>query len=583
MTLPALDLGIVLFYLALSLGAGVYFSRRGGRNLDEFLVGGRGLPWWLAGASMIASALAIDTPLGITGLVARYGVQGVWFAWSFMIGGAGALGAFIFASLLRRSRIITTAELIELRYSGRPAAALRLFKGIYFGVLQNVVIMAWVLKAVSTVGQEILGQSDPWWIMVLVLALTLLYTSLAGLWGIAATDVLQFLVTTVGSVLLAILALERVGGVEGLCAGLIHRYGAQDAAEHLRLLPRLDSGFFHIFLIFILLKWWGNPPGPIAQRIVSCRDERHASWATQIFALVHFALNYWPMILAALASLILYPDLPVARAEAGYARLIVDLLPSGLLGLLLASLTAAFMSTMDTHLHLGASYLVNDIYRRFLVKGGSDRHYVWVSRAATVAMLALTLYVARVLESVRWAWEFLATMTAGYGTVIVARWFWWRINAWGEISALWASFVLSQGCEILRAAGWGAMEDFGNRFLIVFSGTTVIWVVTTLITPPTDEETLVRFCRRVRPYPLLWGPIRRAHPELGWDKGFGRAVLRWLLGIGVLMGICFGVGNLLLGRSAVGGLFLSIAVFCAMGILLSTRGPGGGPKKEAGS
>jgi SSS family solute:Na+ symporter len=565
------DQVIVILYLLLALGAGVYFSRRAGRSVDEFLVGGRRLPWWLAGASMIASALAIDTPLGITGLVAKYGVQGVWFAWSYMLGGAGVLGAFIFAALLRRSRIITTAELVELRYAGRPAALLRLFKGIYFGILQNCLIMAWVLKAVATFAQATLGWEDPFWGLVVVLALTLAYTSLSGMWGIVTTDLLQYIVSTVGTVTLAVIALQHVGGIEGLLGGLTKRYGAVETTRLLQFIPQPDSSFFHVFLVFVLLKWWGNPPGPIAQRIVSCRDERHASWATLSFAVIHFALNYWPMIIAALASLVLYRDLPVARAELGYARLVVDMLPAGLLGLMLASLVAAFMSTIDTHIHLGASYMVNDVYRRFLVRRASERHYVLASRLAVFGMLALTLVLAQLLESVRWAWEFLATMTAGYGTVVVFRWFWWRVNAWGEIAALGASLVLSQACEVLRAIGWPFMAGFGHRFLVVFFGTSFVWVAVTFLTPPTDRETLVRFCRRVRPYPLFWGPIVASCPELRWEPGFATRCLHWLLGVLALLGVCFGTGHLIFGGRLWAAILWGGAVLAAAVILRTHR------------
>jgi Na+/proline symporter len=386
---------------------------------------------------------------------------------------------------------------------------------------------------------------------------------MAGIWGIAATDLIQYVISTVGTIALAVIALQHVGGIEGLLGGLVERYGVEQASLRLQFVPRPDTSFFHVFLVFVLLKWWGNPPGAVTQRIVSSKDERHASGATLVFSLVHFALNYWPMILAALVSLVLYQNLPSESAELGYARLIVDMLPTGLLGIMLASLVAAFMSTIDTHIHLGASYMVNDIYRRFLVRGASEAHYVRISRAATVVMLIMTLMLAQIIESVRWAWEFLATMTAGYGTVVVLRWFWWRINAWGEISALVASLLLSQTCEVLRAMGWSLMEGFGHRFLVVFFGTTLIWVVVTFLTPPTDPETLVRFCRRVRPCARFWGPIRDAYPDLGWDERFGRVCLRWLLGVVTLMGVCFGTGHLLLGRMLLGVALWAMAMLGA--------------------
>ena len=336
MNLPTLDWTIIIVYLAASLIIGFYFSKRALRSVNDYFVSGRVLPWWLAGMSMIASAFAIDTPLGITGLMAKDGIPGVWYAWSFVLGGAGALGAFIFAALLRRSEIITTAELIELRYDGPSAAFLRGFKGVYFGIFANAVTLGWIIKAVWTISEVVAPAVDRHLLLGVVLAVTLTYTAASGLWGIAATDLIQFLIGSIGSIVLAVFAWNYIGGMENIVQGFVNRYGAGSAAQRLSFFPAIGTPFFVTFLVFITLKWWGNPPPAITQRIISAKNEKHASFSTMLFAVVAFGLNYWPMILVAMVSLVVYPDLEIP--EAGYAMLIFNLLPSGLLGLMLASM-----------------------------------------------------------------------------------------------------------------------------------------------------------------------------------------------------------------------------------------------------
>ncbi len=565
MQLPILDIAIVVGYVIFSLFLGLYFSRRGTKSIDDYFVSGRALPWWLAGTSMIASAYAIDTPLGITGLVAQYGIQGVWFAWSFILSGAGVLGAFIFASMFRRSRIITIAELVELRYSGAEAATLRVFKGIYFGIIANALTMGWVIKAVATFGQAALGW-DLLPTLTIVLTITLIYTTMAGMWGIAATDFIQFIFSTVGSFALAYYAWRYIGGTEGIITGFFERYGALEAAERLHFIPRIDSSFFHIFIVFVALKWWGNPPTAIAQRMVSSKDAKHASLATLLFSTVHFCINYWPMILVALVSIVVYPHLSVAQAEAGYAKLIVELLPTGVLGIMLAALIAAFMSTIDTHINMGASYMVKDIYQRFLVKDASKKHYVRVSQLCTILMLAIAIIIAYYLESVQKAWYYLAMLTSGYGFVLIIRWFWWRINAWSEISAL-----ISSGIGTLVAYNLMDFETFGTRFTFVMIVCTVTWVIVTLLTKPSDPERLAEFCRLVKPFPRFWGPIRDAHPEIKWDPHFLRRIIHFVLGAICLFGICFTIGHVLFANFLYATILFGIAIASGLSIALTWR------------
>ena len=563
MQLPALDILIVVVYVAASLGAGLLLSRRARHSFEDYVVAGRSLPWWLAGTSMIASSFAIDTPLGITGLVAKHGVSGVWFAWAFIIGGAGTFGAFIFAALLRRSKVKTTAELIELRYSGKGAAVLRGFKGVYFGVLSIAISMGWVMRSVLVLAQEALGWDALPTLVALVL-ITIAYTAASGIWGVAVTDFVQFFVGTLGSLALAYYAVDSVDGLSGLLDGLRERYGEAEATRRLHFLPRPGSDFFHVFIVFITLKWWGNPPAALTQRIMSTRDERHATFSQALFTAVHFGLNYWPMILAALVSLVTFADLPTQQAEQGYALLLVRVLPSGVLGVTLAALTAAFMSTVDTQANTGASFMINDIYRRFICRQASDRHYVRASQVATVLMLLIAVVMGYFMTSVRAAWEYLATLTAGYGFVVVARWFWWRINAWSELAALVGSGVGSWAANHLLAT---QLTTFGTKFAFVAGLSTLCWVTTSLLTAPPDLDSLRRFCQLVRPYRLGWAPVVAADATIAWSPHLGRNVALWLSGLLCVFSLNFGVGHLLLGSSAWAIPLLLVALVSAAALL----------------
>lgn len=574
MELPTIDRIIIIAYLLFSVGVGIFFSKRALKSVNEYFVSGRALPWWLAGMSMVASAFAIDTPLGITGLIAKDGIPGVWYAWSFVLGGAGALGAFIFAPLLRRSRIITTAELIELRYDGKPAAFLRGFKGVYFGIFANAITLGWIIKAVWTVAEVTVPGFDPDLLLFAILLFTLIYTTMSGLWGIAATDFFQFIIGSAGSIILAVFVWNHIGGIGNLITGITARYGETSAAERLSFFPTMGTPFFVTFIVFMTLKWWGNPPPAITQRIISSKNEKDASFATIFFALLAFGFNYWPMIFVALASLVLYPD--ISTPEAGYVMLIIKLLPSGFLGLMLASLMAAFMSTVDTHINFGASYMVNDIYRRFIMKNASEKHYVRASQVSTVLMLLLAVIIAYNLDSVSSAWYYMSMLTAGYGIVIVIRWFWWRVNAWAEIAALAASGI---GSTVLspkfgKAMGyWDHIPqmDWQYRFIIVMVLCTISWLTVCFLTKPTSQEHLRKFCEKVKPFPTFWGPIFRAYPDLGWNFHFKRCCIHWGLGALTVYSFCFGVGHLLFQNFAWAALLIFGAVMGGMAIFVTWK------------
>ncbi len=555
MKLATIDITIIVAYVVLAVGAGLYLSRKATKSVADYFVGGRNLPWWLAGTSMVASAFAIDTPFGITGLVARNGVQGVWFAWAYAIGGAGTFGAFIFAALLRRSNIITTAELIELRYDGDAAAFLRGFKGIYFGVIQLSIGMGWVLRSVVKVSQEALGW-DLVPTLIVIGVITIIYTTASGFLGVAITDFFQFWLGALGSILLAYFAVKSEGGLAAVVEGVQHRYGAIEGIRRLQFVPRPGDGFFHVFIVFISLKWWGNPPASLTQRVMSTKNERHAAFSMLFFSTIHFALNYWPMILVALISLVRYPDLAVVDAEQGYAKLLVTVLPPGALGIALAALTAAFMSTIDTQANTGASFMINDIYRRFLKRDASTAHYVRASQVATVLMLVLALVMFHYMTSVKAAWEYVATMTAGYGFVVVARWFWWRINAWAELASLVGSALGSFLANHVLDLG-----SFGARFTFVAVISTISWIIASLVTKPPDLERLASFCRAVKPYPAFWGPVIERYPDIEWSSGLGRHVGFWFVGLASVFALSFGVGHVLLGSTGEGLALLAGAAF----------------------
>jgi SSS family solute:Na+ symporter len=361
---------------------------------------------------------------------------------------------------------------------------------------------------------------------------------------------------SIGSVLLAVFAVKSIGGIGALKAGLAARYGTSEAMRRLQFVPRPGERFFETFMVFVTLKWWGNPPSSLTQRILAAKDERHATFSMMLFAVVHFALNYWPMIIVGLVSFVMHPYLPADKAEQGYAIIMMDVLPTGVLGLALASMVAAFMSTIDTYVNGGASFMVNDLYRRFIKKGASEAHYVRASQVSSVLMLALGLLTFYGISSVKTAWEYLATMTAGYGIIAVARWFWWRINAEAEFASLAGSAIGS-----LIFNHMIHVDSFGLRFLAVALVSSATWIITALATPPSEMESLAKFCRVVRPYPLGWKPVRERYPDIEWSPRLGRNVILWFVGLVTVFSVCFGVGQLLLGSANIGGWMLLLAIF----------------------
>src|SRR4051812_44381835 len=576
MVLNTLDWAIIAAYFAISLAIGLYYSSRAGKNVAEYFLSGRDLPWWLAGTSMVATTFAADTPLAVAGFVARNGIAGNWIWWNAALG--SMLTVFFFARLWRRAGIMTDVEFAELRYTGRPAAVLRGFRALYLGLPINFVIIGWVNLAMAKILAVTMGW-DRLTAVLACLAITGIYSALSGLWGVVVTDFFQFVFAMTGTTALAWFALRApaVGGISGLRAALpastfafIPRVGTPDAAASVGPALALPVA---AFFAYVGVQWWaswypGQEPGGggyIAQRMMSARDERHSFYATLWFTIAHYCLRPWPWIVVGLASLVLFPGL--ADKEAGYVMVMRDFLPPGWRGMLPGAFFAAYMSTISTQLNWGTSYVVNDFYRRFVRVDASERHYVWVSRVATIITMLGAAVVTFYLESIRQAWEFVLESGAGIGLVLILRWYWWRVNAWSEITAMVAPAL---GFLYLRAF---TSIVFPYSLIYLVAWTTVCWLIVTIATGPEPEIHLIAFYRRVRPGGPGWGPIARLAGGLPPER-IGGLVVDWIAGWVLVYAILFGIGSLVLGSILSGLGFLALGAACAAVISrdLSRRG-----------
>ncbi|MDH3207274.1 MAG: Na+:solute symporter [Gemmatimonadota bacterium] len=594
MQLTTLDWIVVVVYALITVAVGLYFARRAGSATSEFFLGGRSMPWWLLGTSMVATTFSTDTPNLVTDLVRTGGVSQNWLWWAFLI--TGMCTVFFYAKLWRRSGVLTDMGFYELRYSGAAAAFLRGFRAVYLGVFFNVMIMATVTLAAIKIGGVLLGV--PGWQVVLVAGTaTALYSATSGLWGVVVTDLLLFAIAMIGSLAAAYYAVAQpeVGGLTGLFA-----HPALDGK--LSLLPDFSdwSTAAAVFIVPIAVQWWstwypGAEPGGggyIAQRMLAARDESHALKATLWFNVAHYSLRPWPWIIVALASLIVYPTLAsiqaafpgvdpsIVRHDLAYPAMLV-FLPSGLLGLVVSSLAAAYMSTISTHLNWGASYLVGDVYRRFVARDKSEHHYVWVGRISTIALIVMASLVALLLENALQAFQILLQIGAGTGLVFLLRWFWWRVNAWSELSAMVISFAVAvyfTGGASLEPLGFSvALQwpvpawDPSLQLVVGVFVTTVGWLTVTYLTPPADAETLRTFHDLIRPLGPGWrGAGLEPHPATS-DDSLTAAFLGWFLGCLVVYGTLFGTGYALYGRTVLAGLCLGAAAVAAFGLLKILR------------
>ncbi|MDZ7314740.1 MAG: Na+:solute symporter [candidate division KSB1 bacterium] len=593
--LHLIDYFVILIFFAMVFAIAAYYAKRAGKDTGSFFLSGRNLPWYIAGTAMVATTFAADTPLAVTELVARNGIAGNWLWWNMAIG--AVLTVFFFAKLWRRAGIMTDVELVELRYSGQAAAALRGFRALYLGLFMNAIVMGWVNKAMEKIFHVTVPGVDPFLLVAITASLIAVYASASGLLGTARTDSFQFVFAMAGCIILAVIVIKlpHIGSTVAL--------KQQIAPQVLDFFPRiaktnlsgLTGGALAMttgaFIAHIGLQWWsswypGADPGGggyIAQRMMSAKNEKHSLFATLWFTIAHYTIRPWPWILVALSALVLLPRAQNVEAlrqenpalfqrveqvhQSGglqsnvvygpdflnfyekyentvdpgvmYPKLMLRYLPAGLLGLLIAVFLAAYMSTISSQLNWGTSYLINDFYKRFLKKNADEQHYVRVSRLGIVLMVIFSLIVTRLLNTISGAWEFIINASAGMGAVLILRWYWWRINAWSEISAMIAPLIIY---PIARF-------KFGLQSPItlypVVLGTTIVWLVVTFLTRPTDKDKLHEFYRRVHPGGWGWRKIAAELPDVKSDSGYGRLFIDWLAGVIMVYSALFGIGKLI--------------------------------------
>jgi len=581
--LQRIDWAIIGAFFAVSLAVGLAVTRRAGASMAEYFVSGRHMPWWLLGVSMVATTFSTDTPNLITDIVRTKGVAGNWVWWAFLL--TGMLTVFVYARLWRRSGVLTDIEFYELRYSGKSAAFLRGFRALYVGVFFNVMIMAAVTLAAIKIGGVMLGLS-PVQTVFLAGLVTVIYSMFGGLTGVLLTDLLQFAMAMIGSVAAAYYAVQHpsVGGLQGLLAH------AQVQGK-LALLP--DFSNFNlavsVFIMPLAVQWWsvwypGSEPGGggyIAQRMLAAKNEQHALGATFLFNVAHYALRPWPWIIVALCSLVVFPELAdlqrafprvdaqVVKHDLGYPAMLT-FLPAGLLGLVVASLVAAYMSTISTHLNWGSSYVVNDFYKRFVRPDAPERELVLVGRISTALLMIMACVFSLYLENALQMFTILLQVGAGTGLLFLLRWFWWRINAWSELAAMIISFVVALVMEFVVQ---DALQDW-QKLVIGVGITTAGWIIVTLLTPPAEERVLRRFVELVRPGGPGWNVVRAraaaageplANAGVGGSLAYG--VLCMALGSVAVYGVLFATGYFLYGDMRTGAVLLGGAAVASAGLI----------------
>ena len=573
MQLENLDWLIISAFFILSLAIGIIVSKKSGKDVTEFFLSGRKMPWWLLGISMVATTFSADTPNLVTDIVRTNGVAGNWVWWAFLL--TGMLTVFVYAKLWRRSEVLTDLEFYELRYSGKGAAFLRGFRAFYLGAVFNVLIMASVCLAGIKIGGALLGLS-PVETLLITCSITVVYSSIGGLRGIIITDFFQFILA-MGATFWAAYEIVNLPQVAGLSNLLNH----PDVIPKLNIIPDIADTdlFIAVFIIPLAVQWWavwypGAEPGGggyVAQRMLSAKDEKNAIWATLLFNFMHYAVRPWPWILIALASIVVFPDLNSLREafpntivgnDLAYPAMI-SFLPSGLLGLLVASLIAAFMSTISTHLNWGSSYLVHDFYRRFFVKEKSEAHYVFMGRAFTFLLMIFSAFFALFLNNSLQAFGIILQIGAGTGLIFILRWFWYRINVYSELTAMIVSFFVAIVFEFVIPNNFSVEE----KLIIGVTITTISWLAVTLITPPSSMETLQNFYKKIQPGGPGWEKVIRESESKGiiitgkkekWDVPSG--ILCMLFGSISVYSILFGIGYLLYSKTTTGIIFMLISV-----------------------
>jgi Na+/proline symporter len=600
MALTLTDWIVIAAYLILNLLISLYYRRRSSGSTEEFFVSGRNVSWWLAGTSMVATTFAADTPLLVAGLVAKNGISGNWLWWSQCL--SGMMTVFFFARYWRRAEILTDVEFVELRYGGKPAAFLRGFRALYLGALMNCLILGWVIRAMISITTVLLGDAiaqgrvlqisfaghtvfhytlgDPSHTALLICVLLLvpftgIYTFIGGLWGVLVTDLFQFILKMSMIIVLAWIAVAKIGGMTLLKIQLSHvadagRQNGQPTGNITSFFPAFHLGWTTdaiwtlpviTFALYLAVQWWaswypGAEPGGggyVAQRMFSAKDEKNSLGATLWFNIAHYAMRSWPWIVTGLVAVAVYSPYGglhpsaefAAEPEKGYVMVLRDFLPPALRGLMIAAFLAAFMSTVGTQLNWGTSYLINDFYRRFIVRKGTEKHYVFVSKLFIVLLVILSGYAAANMTSIQSAWQLLLGMGAGTGGVLLLRWYWWRINAWSEISSMVAAFVVSISLQKANFSGNSSVV-FAKSAMITTLATTIVWVITTLATRPETDQLLLKFYRRVRPTAYGWKHIAALAPEIKPVRDLRANTFDWIMGCVLVYCCMFAIGELVL-------------------------------------
>jgi SSS family transporter len=544
------DWFIVTIYLILSLLIGLYFTGRSQKGLSEFFLSGKKTPWWLAGISMVATTFSSDTPLYVTGLVRTHGIYENWQWWCFIF--SGMLAVFVFAALWKRLGVFTDVEFISLRYSDKSAKILRGFKALYFSLVVHTIIKAQVILAMAKILDVLIGWSK-WKAIVISSLVTLIYCLAGGYWGVLATDFFQFFFAFLSAFVLCVISVNTAGGIEN-----IKRVVEPGVLNFFPPIFSVDGGFvtasFLTFLGYVGITWWSkyssDGGGVIVQRIISTRGEKEGVKATMLFNLLHYSLRTWPWILTALASIIIYPS--ISDPEIAYPRLVAELMPSGLKGLMVAGFFAAFMSTLSTYLNLSSAYFVNDFYKPYLKPEKGERHYIIVARVSMVVLSIITAIVTYYVESLVEVFKFLIAFGSGQGLVYILRWFWLRINAWSEISAMIASTGVTVIVYIHPELN---SLNYLYKLLLIVSISTIIWIIVTFLTKPVDEEVLKNFTKALG--------IRSEEVK--------NQLLKVLFGSLCMIGLTLGPGKLLLRETFEGIIFLSLASASALSVIIIQR------------
>ena len=574
--LSPLDWLIVLAYLLISIGIGIYFTKRASRSMSDYFVSGRDLSWWIIGTSMVATTFAADTPLVVTGWIRTDGIWKNWFWWNYLF--SHVFIVFVFSRLWRRAEVITDNELIELRYSGKPAAFLRGFKAFYFSTLFNFIVMGWVMSAMAKVFKVFFG-FDTTLAIIICVSIAFFYTMMSGLWGVALTDFFQYFIALIGTALLAcvVIGSPEIGGFHGFLEKIdrldSHLSFSMTPSEGVPVSEGFWSSSFFVFLVYVTLIWWSSHNadggGYFIQRMCSAKNERHAVLGMAWFSINHYVVRFWPWVLVAVASLIVYPTAKITGGdqEAVYIVMVNDFLGPGLKGLLFVCFLAAFMSTLSTQLNWGASYLMNDIYKRFIKRNEGEAHYIFVSRLCTLALTLLAGYFAYHINNIGKAWIYLWAMSAGIGLVLILRWFWWRINAWSEISALAVSLITMLFLSLYAKTMKVPLEL--KHQIIVVPVSIISWLFVTYLTKPEPKETLASFYKKIRPWGF-WGPVAKMNSGVECTP-FLPVVINWVLGVLFIFFLMIGIGKILLGATLLGTVMVFISICSGVAIYVRMR------------